>query len=111
MTDPYYNALGPGPSAPTMTNMTVPLDGAVYRGVTFDRCIMTYSGGEPPILEGNRFLGCEWQLNGAALNTSDFLFQLIQMGGEGLVRNFLGMAPLPPTPLPPAPQPPYPPNG
>jgi hypothetical protein len=92
MTNPF------APDPPAMTGMTVPLDGAVYRGVTFTNCIMVYSGGLPPILEGNRFIGCEWQLSGAALNTSDFLFQLITMGGEGLVRQFLGMAPLPPLP-------------
>lgn len=89
------------PPPPSITGMTIPLDGAVYRGVTFYNCIMMYSGGPLPILEENRFIGCTWQLNGAALNTSDFLYQLISMGGEGLVRHFLGMAPLPPVPAPP----------
>ena len=46
---------------------TVILDGEEFEDCTFVECKLIYRGGEPPRLSNNKFHGCTWELEDAAL--------------------------------------------
>jgi hypothetical protein len=69
----------------TFRNSGQQLDGFHFDQCTFVDCVLTYSGGQPPVLTGNQFIRCEWRLSGAAHNTIQFLIGLQQGGVSQIV--------------------------
>lgn len=49
------------------------LDGASFRGCTFQRAVLVYSGGAPPSLQNCTFQGVTFEFAGAAARSLAFL--------------------------------------
>ena len=64
---------------------TVILDGEEFEDCTFVECKLIYRGGEPPRLSNNKFHGCTWELEDAALRTISFLVVLNISEGRAFV--------------------------
>lgn len=59
-------------------------DGGRFESCQFTRCELVYSGGEPPVLSGNRFDDCRFAFAGAAERTLGFMAAMYNgMGFEG----------------------------
>lgn len=82
----------------TTTNQTLFIDGQYYQGIHFISCTLVYQGGPVPNFQECRFSDCQWQCDGPALNTLDFLNMLVSLGGADIVKRSLGLADPPPPP-------------
>jgi hypothetical protein len=54
-------------------NQIIHLDGQFLTDKKFVDCKIVYSGGTPPVLRNNDFVHCQFEFEGAALNTLNFL--------------------------------------
>ncbi len=59
---------------------TLTIDGHVYRNCTFNRCMLTYAGGELPVMVDNSINNCQWNFDGHAARTIQFMAGLYQGG-------------------------------
>lgn len=78
MTDHGYSAQTARRDGPrTFTDQAftgrVLLDGASFRGCTFQRAVLVYSGGAPPSLQNCTFQGVTFEFAGAAARSLAFL--------------------------------------
>ncbi|TCL94054.1 hypothetical protein C8J38_102484 [Rhizobium sp. PP-WC-2G-219] len=73
----------------------VELDNKSFRDMILRNCVLTFSGGRPPLIQNVDFDGCSFRLEGSALNTSEFIASIARGGGEGifLALSFVGLNP------------------
>lgn len=72
--------------------LTITLDGGTFRGCTFTRCRLQFSGIMPVGLGGNRFDQCEWDFIGPAATTLAFMQTLYHdQGGVELIEKLFGV--------------------
>lgn len=74
----------------------IELDNKSFRDVTLRRCSLVFSGGRPPFINNVDFDGCSFRLEGAALNTAEFIGGIARGGGESLSLglSFIGLDPV-----------------
>lgn len=71
----------------TFENTTVELDGNTFVKCAFKNVTLTYSGGEPPYLDGCKFDDFTFDFRGAASNTAIFMRALSEApGGDQVIR-------------------------
>lgn len=73
----------------TFTDATILIDGHAYKGCTFIRCKMVYTGVGTVSLSGNSMHECSWSFTGPAANTMGFLKALYTGGGKETVERTL----------------------
>ena len=66
----------------TYSNMRIKLDNKEFHNCEFLYCTILYAGGELPILSGNTFGHCTFELVGAARNTLLYLRGLYHSSGS-----------------------------
>jgi hypothetical protein len=71
------------------TRERVILDGHHFEDSTFDHCVLVFSATAPVRLENCRFIACQWQFEGAAALTIDFLRALDFGGGDEVIAGLL----------------------
>jgi hypothetical protein len=70
----------------TLENVRVSLDGGSFYGCVFVRCTLIYSGLLPVFfLEGCRFNDCNWEFNGPAMTTIQFMSAIYKAGARDLI--------------------------
>ena len=68
------------------TDKRIFLDGASFYGCRFERCTFIFSGVNPCALEGCAFgPGCQWEMEGPAKNTLEFLTALYRGGAKEMI--------------------------
>jgi hypothetical protein len=67
----------------TFDDLMIILDGSTFKGCTFNRCTLVYSGSLPVVLQECKFSGCNYRFAGAASMTIGFMSHLYQFGGGG----------------------------
>ena len=63
------------------------VDDKSFVNCKFKRCTLTYSGGNPPTLNGCSFEDCSWKFDAAAARTLGFLSGLYNGGFENVVES------------------------
>jgi hypothetical protein len=76
-------------AAKPFTNETVHVDGNTYIDCEFKQAKLTYSGGELPVFQGCRFDTCNYNLEGAASRTADFLRLVFSFADSGLKEHIM----------------------
>lgn len=70
----------------TFKNLRISLDGSIFKGCTFEACVLIFSGLLPISLENNSFdTACRWELRGPARETVMFMHALYRAGGKDLI--------------------------
>ena len=67
----------------TFDDLTITLDGSTFKGCSFNRCTLVYSGSLPVVLNDCKFNGCKYNFAGGASLTVGFMSLLYQFGGGG----------------------------
>ncbi|MGP2538329.1 hypothetical protein [Pantoea eucalypti] len=73
------------------SNTRVMLDGVKYRNVTFNNCVMVFTGEKSGdmSLVGCSFNNCKWHFEGAAGNALNFINTLANAMGNTAGRKFI----------------------
>jgi hypothetical protein len=69
---------------------TIRVDGQQFEGCTFTGCKILYGGGYVRLINNN-FTDCEWEFDGSASRTLEFLMGVYQMSDETLKFHFRAM--------------------
>ena len=64
---------------------TLTIDGNEYHNCTFTRCMLTYTGGELPVMVDNTINSCQWNFDGHAARTIQFMAGLYQGGMRDVI--------------------------
>lgn len=75
----------------TFANTRVELDGNTFKGVTFNNCVLVFTGESSAELSlvGCSFNNCRWHFEGAAGNTLNFINTLANAMGNPAGKRFI----------------------
>lgn len=73
------------------SNTRVDLDGVKFRNVTFNKCVLVFTGqsSEELSLVGCSFNNCQWRFEGAAGNALNFINTLASAMGQPAGKRFI----------------------
>lgn len=82
----------------TFKNQTLQLDGNEYVGCSFERCSLTFRGEDSSTLDNCSYVDVDFNFDGPAKATLDFLQSLYQAGYETMVDEIFNSIRSVPTP-------------
>jgi len=68
-----------------ISDQSIVVDEDEYIGCTFTRCQLIYKGGGLPMLVNNSFKECQWNFDGPAARTVQFMAALYIAGGRAVI--------------------------